>query len=120
MFRRRRVRQYDAAPPPGGEYVQEEVVTPPPRRPLWWLWLVLLLAVVIGGIALAYFLTRDDSGSATKTRVPNVGGLSTATAVQRLRQRGYPAGGKGGVSPRARLRTRLSQSPAAGTERGPG
>jgi serine/threonine-protein kinase len=114
MFRRRRVTQYDAAPPPPGQYVQEEVVAPPPRRPLWWLWLVLLLAVVIGGIAAAYFLTRSD-GSSTKTRVPNVVGLSTSTAMQRLGQRGYPAIVQGRVSPGARLGTVLSQTPPAGT-----
>ena len=73
MLRRRRVTQYDAVPP---------------SRPLLWPWLVVLLALVIGGIAAAYFLTRDNATSATKTQVPDVGGLSTAVAVQKLGQRG--------------------------------
>lgn len=116
MFRRRRVTQYDAAPPTRGQYVQEEVVAPPPRRPLWWLWLVLLLALVLGGIAAVYFLTRDDGKSATKNRVPNVVGLRTSTAVQRLGQRGYPAIVNGRVSSGARLGTVLAQFPAPRTE----
>jgi len=79
-------------------------------------WLVLLLALVIGGIAAAYILTRDDASSAAKTRVPDVVGLSTGLAVQRLGQRGYPAIVQSRVSAGARLGTVLSQAPPAGTE----
>jgi len=104
MFRRRRqVTEYDAAPPP-------------PRRPLLWPWLLLLLALVIGGILAAYFLTRDDESSASNSRVPDVVGLSTGVAVQKLGQRGYPAIVQGRVSNGARLGTVLSQTPSAGTE----
>jgi len=103
MFRRRRqVTEYDAAPPP--------------RRPLVWPWLLLLLALVIGGILAAYFLTRDDGSSAANSRVPDVVGLSTGVAVQKLGQRGYPAIVQGRVSNGARLGTVLSQTPSAGTE----
>jgi serine/threonine-protein kinase len=102
MFRRRRVTQYD--------------VPPPPRRPLWWIWLVLLLVVVIGGITGVYFLTKND---ATKSRVPNVVGLSASTATQRLGQRGYPVVVQR-VSSDTRPGTVLSQSPAAGTALGRG
>jgi beta-lactam-binding protein with PASTA domain len=104
MFRRRRqVTEYDAAPPP-------------PRRPLLWPWLLLLLALVIGGILAAYFLTRDEGSSAASSRVPDVVGLSTGVARQKLGQRGYPAIVQGRVSDGARLGTVLSQAPSAGTE----
>lgn len=117
MFRRRRqVTEETAALPPRGQYVEEEVVTPPPRRPLIWPWLVLLLALVATGIAAAYLLTRDDGKSATKTEVPNVVGLSTTTATERLAQRGYRPIVRGRVSSGARLGTVLSQDPPAGTK----
>jgi beta-lactam-binding protein with PASTA domain len=119
MFRRRRrqvTEETAAAPPARGQYVQEEVITPPPRRPLVWPWLLLLLALVIAGIAAAYFLTRDDGSSATNTRVPDVVGLSTAAATEKLAQRGYAAVVRGRVSSGARLGTVLSQSPSQGTE----
>lgn len=116
MFRRRRrqvIEETSGPPPPAGRYVEEEVVTPPPRRPLLWPWLVLLLALVLTGIAAAYFLTRDD---ATKTEVPNVIGLTTASATEKLAQQGYAAVVEGKVSSGARLGTVLSQNPPAGTE----
>jgi eukaryotic-like serine/threonine-protein kinase len=117
MFRRRRrqVTEETAVQPPRGRYVQEEVVTPPPRRPLVWPWLLLLLALVITGIAAAYLLTRDDSSQATTT-VPDVVGLSTTAATERLAQRGYSAIVRGRVSSDARLGAVLSQTPPAGTE----
>ena len=68
------------------------------------------------GIAAAFFLTRDDGGSATKTEVPDVVGLSTAAATEKIAQRGYSAIVRGRVSSGARLGTVLSQSPAPGTE----
>ena len=119
MFRRRRrqvTEETAAAPQARGQYVQEEVVTPPPRRPLIWPWLVLLLALVIAGIAAAYLLTRDDGGSATTTEVPDVVGLSTGGATEKLAQRGYSAIVRGRVSSGTRLGTVLSQSPPSGTE----
>jgi eukaryotic-like serine/threonine-protein kinase len=117
MFRRRRqVTEETAVAPPRGRYVEEEVITLPPRRPLLWPWLVLLLALVVTGIAAAYLLTRDDASSATKTEVPNVVGLSTASATQRLGERGYATVVRGRVSSVARLGTVLSQQPPAGTE----
>src|SRR5919108_2375108 len=102
MFRRRRVTQYEeGAPPP---------------RPLIWPWLLLLLLLVAGGLAAAYFITRDDGGSSANPRVPDVVGLSTSVAIQRLGQRGYPAIVEGRVSSGTRLGTVLSQDPVAGTE----
>ena len=119
MFRRRRrqvTEETAAVPPARGQYVQEEVVTPPPRRPLIWPWLVLLLALVIAGIAGANLLTRDEGGSAANTEVPDVVGLSTAAATEKLAQRGYSAIVRGRVSSGTRLGTVLSQSPPSGTE----
>jgi len=116
MFRRRRqVTEETAVPRTGGRYVEEEVVTPPPRRPLIWPWLVLLLALVATGIAAAYLLTRDEESSATQTTVPDVVGLSTTAATERLAQRGYSAVVRGRVSTQ-RLGTVLSQTPPAGRE----
>jgi len=105
MFRRRR-------------QVTQETVVPgqPPRRPLLWPWLVLLLALVVTGIAAAYLLGRDGESSATKTEVPDVVGLSTAAATEKLAQRGYSAIVRGRVSSGSRLGTVLSQSPVPGTE----
>jgi eukaryotic-like serine/threonine-protein kinase len=95
--------------------VREEVVEqPPPKRPLLWPWLLLLLALVIGGIAAAYFLTRD-SGSTTP-RVPNVVGVSTTEAVAKLGQRGYPAVVRSIVNRSARPGTVISQRPTSGTK----
>ena len=115
--RRRRVTQYEAAPPPPppptGHYVQEEVVTPPPRRPLLWPWLVLLLVLVAAGIVGAYLLTRDNG---SKTRVPNVVGLSAGAAVRALGQKGYPAVVQSQVASGARVGTVLSENPPAGTK----
>lgn len=117
MFRRRRqVTEETAAAPPRGRYVEEEVVTPPPRRPLIWPWLVLLLALVATGIAAAYLLTRDEGSSATQTTVPDVVGLSTTAATERLAQRGYTVVVRGRVSTSAQLGTVLSQTPPAGAE----
>ena len=119
MFRRRRrqvTEETAAVPPARGQYVQEEVVTPPPRRPLIWPWLLLLLALVIAGIAGAYLLTRDDGGEATNTEVPEVVGLSTGAATEKLAQRGYSAIVRGRESSGTRLGTVLSQNPPSGTE----
>ena len=118
MFRRRRQVTEETAvqppgPPPGGRYVQEEVVTPPPRQPQIWPWLVLLLALVITGIVGAYLLTRDNGSS---TKVPNVVGLTTATATQRLAAKGYAVTVVGHASRSSRLGTVLSQNPPPETK----
>ena len=90
---------------------------PPPERELW-PWLLVLLVLVLGGIAVVYFATRDDTSTdrqtastqavvqprtarssptttAVRTRapaarvsVPRLVGLPTPTALKRLRQLG--------------------------------
>jgi beta-lactam-binding protein with PASTA domain len=93
-----------AAPPPGAP------MESPPDRELW-PWLLVLLILVLGGIAAAYFFTRDDTGArsdritttvvqastpqppATNTRpapvtarvtVPRLVGLTAPGALKRL------------------------------------
>lgn len=104
MFRRRRV--------------TEQETLPPPRGPLLWPWLLLLLLLVLGGIGLAYYLTRDDDGS-PENRVPAVVGMRAPLAVERLRERGYPADVRRRVS-QTQLGRVLDQDPDAGLELEPG
>ena len=105
-WRRRRVTQVDHT-------------TPPPRRPLLWPWLLLLLLLVATGIALAYFLTRDDDNSSSANRVPAVVGLREAVAVERLRADGYPADVRRAVNP-AQVGKVIRQIPSAGAGLEPG
>ena len=105
-WRRRRVTQVDHTPPP-------------PRRPLLWPWLLLLLLLVATGIALAYFLTRDDDNSSSANRVPAVVGLRGADAVERLRADGYPADVRRAVN-LAQVGKVIRQIPNAGTGLEPG
>jgi beta-lactam-binding protein with PASTA domain len=112
-WRRRRQVTEETAPQPAARYVEEEVTTPPPRRPLIWPWLALLLLLVAAAIAAAVLLTRDDEST---PRVPNVVGISTEAAVQRLGQRGYATDVRTQVSNGTRVGTVLSQAPAAGTK----
>lgn len=93
----------------------EEAPPVPPRRPLLWPWLLLLLLLVGAGIALAYFLTREDDEATTTDRVPAVVGLRAPEAAERLRLEGYPAAVTRRVDPTRRGRV-VSQQPAAGTE----
>jgi beta-lactam-binding protein with PASTA domain len=54
-------------------------VAPPPERN-WWIWLLVLLLLVVAGLLLWYFLARGGG----KRTVPDVIGLSSAAAAQRL------------------------------------
>lgn len=105
-WRRRRVTQVDHT-------------APPPRRPLLWPWLLLLLLLVATGIALAYFLTRDDDNSSSADRVPAVVGLREALAVERLRADGYPADVRRAVNA-AQVGKVIRQTPSAGAGLEPG
>jgi serine/threonine-protein kinase len=79
----------------------------------------LLLLLVVGGLAAAYFLTRDNNDHKTKTvaavTTPGVVGLKQDVAVQRLNARG--------LTPRITTKRStmpagvvFAQDPAAGTE----
>jgi beta-lactam-binding protein with PASTA domain len=117
VFRRkRRVVEEEGAPPPRGRYVREEVVEQPPprRRPLIWPWLLLLLGLVLGGLALGYFLTRDDDES--PPRVPDVVGLNERMAVDRLDQRGYTADVRRQLNPNRPAGRVFDQEPDADAE----
>jgi eukaryotic-like serine/threonine-protein kinase len=72
---------------------------PPPARPLLWPWLLVLLVLVLGGLAGAWWLTRDDdhgttpstiTGSSVSARaeVPNTVGKSRDAAVSAVRDAG--------------------------------
>jgi eukaryotic-like serine/threonine-protein kinase len=87
--------------------------------PLLWPWLLLLLLLVATGIALAYFLTRDDDNSSSANRVPAVVGLREAVAVERLRADGYPADIRRAVNP-AQVGKVIRQIPSAGEGLEPG
>ncbi|MDQ3874697.1 MAG: PASTA domain-containing protein, partial [Actinomycetota bacterium] len=67
----------------------------PPFRDDWWIWLVVLLALVLGGLALAYFLTRDDDGDGETTvalvSVPTLVGLERTAAVEAVERTGLAA-----------------------------
>lgn len=82
--------EYD--PPPSERRVTRvteeppQRVVPPERNP--WPWLLALLFLVLGGIAAAYFLTREDDSASTDT-VPNVVGRRANAATARLRADGF-------------------------------
>jgi eukaryotic-like serine/threonine-protein kinase len=92
---------------------QEEVAAGPPRRDLnLWPWLLLLLLFVAALIVAAVLLTHHNS----KPKVPNVVGLTTATAVRQLRQHGYVADVQTRLTSASPAGTVLSQDPAGGTK----
>jgi beta-lactam-binding protein with PASTA domain len=72
---------------------------PPPPRPLLWPWLLVLLVLVLGGLATAWWLTRDDNHGASPSttngssvrasaEVPNTIGKSRDAAVSAVRDAG--------------------------------
>jgi beta-lactam-binding protein with PASTA domain len=95
--------------------IRKEVVDAPPprRRPLIWPWLLLLLLVVLGGLALVYFLAREDGPA--DTRVPDVVGQREAVAVERLDRSGYETDVRRRLV-RAPVGRVFDQSPDAGAE----
>jgi beta-lactam-binding protein with PASTA domain len=69
---------------PTAAATEEELATPPPPERNWWIWLALLLLLVVAGLLLWYFLSRGSD----KRTVPNVIGLRSAPAAQRLHDKG--------------------------------
>ena len=56
-----------------------EPAGPPPER-YWWLWLLLLLLLVLAGLLVWWLLSRGND----KSTVPNVIGLKSQVAAQRI------------------------------------
>jgi beta-lactam-binding protein with PASTA domain len=91
-----------------------EPVAPPPER-WWWLWLLLLLLLVIGGLLAWWLLTRGDD----KSTVPNVIGLRSAVAAQRIHDKDLKVTPITGQSKRP-PDVVFAQQPGAGTQLGHG
>jgi beta-lactam-binding protein with PASTA domain len=91
-----------------------EPAGPPPER-YWWLWLLLLLLLVIGGLLAWWLLTRGDD----KSTVPNVIGLRSAVAVQRIHDKDLDVTTITGQSKRP-PDVVFAQRPGAGTQLGHG
>jgi beta-lactam-binding protein with PASTA domain len=88
----RQDRWVEGAPVTERRVVEEEVAEPyeaepPPDRHIW-PWLLLLLALVLGGLALLWYLSRDDEE--TKP-VPAVVRLTEQDAVVLLNEEGFDA-----------------------------
>jgi eukaryotic-like serine/threonine-protein kinase len=82
----------DVADPYARERVEEVYEEPPPEEPpSWWrenlwVWLLILLVLVVGGIALLWFLQRDEGGD--RAVVPAVVGMTEADAVREITDAG--------------------------------
>jgi beta-lactam-binding protein with PASTA domain len=90
-----------------------EPVAPPPER--WWLWLLLLLLLVIAGLLAWWLLSRGDD----KATVPNVIGLRSAAAVQKIKDEDLEPSIVAGQSNRP-PDVVFAQRPGAGTQLGEG
>ncbi len=102
---------------PSAAASEEEVaepVGPPPER-YWWLWLLLLLLLVIGGLLAWWLLSRGDDTST----VPNVIGLRSAVAAQRIHDKDLKVTPVTGQSKRP-PDVVFAQRPGAGTQLGHG
>ena len=102
---------------PSATAAEEEVVEPagPPPERYWWVWLLLLLLLVIGGLLAWYFLTRGDD----KSTVPNVIGLRSQVAADRIRDKDLEVLPRTGQSNRP-SGVVFAQKPGAGTQLGEG
>jgi beta-lactam-binding protein with PASTA domain len=102
---------------PSATTAEEEVteaVAPPPER-YWWVWLLLLLLLVIGGLLAWWLLTRGDD----KSTVPNVIGLRSEVAANRIHDRDLEVLPRTGQSNRP-SGVVFAQKPGAGTQLGEG
>jgi beta-lactam-binding protein with PASTA domain len=102
---------------PSTTAAEEEVtepVAPPPER-YWWVWLLLLLLLVIGGLLAWWLLTRGDD----KSTVPNVIGLRSEVAANRIHDRELEVLPRTGQSNRP-SGVVFAQKPGAGTQLGEG
>jgi beta-lactam-binding protein with PASTA domain len=92
---------------------EEEVAEPagPPPERYWWLWLLLLLLLVIAGLLVWWLLSRDND----KSTVPNVVGLKSQVAAQRIHDEDLEVSPVTGQSKRP-PDVVFAQIPGAGTQ----
>jgi beta-lactam-binding protein with PASTA domain len=98
---------------PGSVATRDEVtepVAPPPERN-WWIWLLVLLLLVVAGLLLWYFLARGGG----KRIVPDVVGLTSAAAAQRLHDKDLDVVPNTAPSPR-QVGIVFAQRPGAGVQ----
>jgi serine/threonine-protein kinase len=95
------------------EEIVDEPAQPPERH--WWGWLLWLLLLVVGGLLAWYFLSRGED----KATVPNVIGLRSEVAAQRIHDQDLEALPRTGQSNRP-LGVVFGQTPGPGTQLGDG
>jgi beta-lactam-binding protein with PASTA domain len=102
---------------PSTAATEEEVAEPagPPPERYWWLWLLLLLLLVIGGLLAWWLLSRGSD----KSTVPNVIGLRSQVAAQRIHDKHLQVSPVTGQSKRP-TDVVFAQIPGAGTRLGHG
>jgi beta-lactam-binding protein with PASTA domain len=87
-----------------------EPAGPPPER-YWWLWLLLLLVLVAAGLIIWWLLSRGND----KSTVPDVIGLKSAVAAQRIHDKHLNVTPVTGQSKRP-PNVVFAQAPGAGTQ----
>src|SRR5512133_1802960 len=102
---------------PSAAASEEEVAEPagPPPGRYWWLWLLLLLLLVLAGLLVWWLLSRGDD----KSTVPNVIGLKSQVAAQRIHDEDLKVSPVTGQSKRP-PDVVFAQIPGAGTQLGHG
>jgi beta-lactam-binding protein with PASTA domain len=102
-------------PPPA--VTTEDVAEPagPPPERYWWVWLLLLLVVVAAGLVIWWLLSRGSD----KSTVPNVIGLKSQVAAQKLHDAHLNSTATTGQSKRP-ADVVFAQAPGAGTQLGHG
>jgi beta-lactam-binding protein with PASTA domain len=98
---------------PSAAATEEEVIEPvgPPRERYWWLWLLLLLLLVAAGLLIWWLLSRDND----KSTVPNVIGLKSQVAAQKIHDEDLKVSPVTGQSKRP-PDVVFAQAPGAGTQ----
>jgi beta-lactam-binding protein with PASTA domain len=92
---------------------EEEVAEPagPPPERYWWVWLLLLLVLVAAGLLIWWLLSRGND----KSTVPDVIGLKSAAAAQRIHDKHLNVTPVTGQSKRP-PNIVFAQAPGAGTQ----
>ncbi len=92
---------------------EEEVAEPagPPPERYWWVWLLVLLVLVAAGLLIWWLLSRGSD----KSTVPDVVGLKSAVAAQRIHEKHLNVAPVTGQSKRP-PNVVFAQAPGAGTQ----